>query len=180
MNTLQGFIQDISDCFIFKTNLLSLMFKTGYPDYQNLQKELIVMNMYLWMLPKLGNDYALTEEQVSVIIASMLKTCRRIDIEKPNSNTVVSGTPLNPGLIINNYYTTIINNNALTFTMGYSGIGHFAVTVNHNLHKVSPTVVVTDTSGLNRVRVYPAIVETDENQLILYFNSTSSGIITCM
>lgn len=178
MTTLQEFLVKANNCFVKKNSLLASIFKTGYPDYINLLSEISILGMYLYVLPRLGNNYALTGEQVNKIFHHILKLCRRVDIALPEGAGVVTGTPIGNQTITVFGDTTIVQTKI--YTMNYSGIESFTVNVPHSLNKWSPTVVVTDTSGSTRVRVYPSIIEIDENNLILEFNSTSSGIITVM
>jgi hypothetical protein len=75
--------------------------------------------------------------------------------------------------------TTVINEVA-SYTMSYSGIGEFTVTVPHGLDKYNCTVVVTDTSTGTRVRKEVGITETDVDTIVLSFSNDSSGDITVM
>jgi len=178
MATLQTFLEQANNCFVKKNSLLASMFKTGYPDYSNLLTEISVLGMYLYVLPRLGNNYALTADEVDKILAHILKLCRRVDVALPVGAGVISGTPIGGQTIIIIGETIIVQ--PRTYTMNYSGVETFTVDVPHGLEKWSPTVVVTDTSGSTRIRVYPSITEVDENNIILEFNSTSSGTITVM
>jgi len=176
--TLQEFLKQANNCYVKKNSLLASAFKTGYPDYNTLLREISIMGMYLYVLPRLGNDYALTAEQVENIMYHILKLCRRVDVALPVGAGVISGTPIGGTTIIIVGDTIIVQ--PRVYTMTYSGVETFTVNVPHALKKWSPTVVVTDTSGLTRVRVYPSITEVDEDNITLEFNSTSSGIITVM
>lgn len=178
MATLQEFLEQANNCYVKKNSLLASAFKTGYPDYTQLLTEISIMGMYLYVLPRLGNDYALTGEQVDKILHHILKLCRRVDVALPVGAGVITGTPIGGQTIIIIGETIIVQ--PRVYTMNYSGVESFTVSVPHALNKWSPTVVVTDTSGSTRVRVYPSITEVDENNLTLEFNSTSSGIITVM
>ena len=173
--TLSEFIEEASYCFVKKNSLLASMFKTGQPNHEKLTCDISVLGMYFWLLRRIGMDYALTEAEVDAILAHILHICNSINVELPDGATVIGGSIIGGG---GSGTTTDVP--VVIYTMNYSGIESFQVTVNHNLNKYSPVVIVTDTSGINRVRVYPAITEITPNQLILDFVSTSSGTITVL
>lgn len=175
ITTLTQFIEEASYCFVKKSSLLSSMFKTGQSNYDKLSCEISILGMYFWLLRRIGMNYAITETEVTSIMAHILHICGRTNVELPDGASVIGGSIIGGG---GTGTTTDIP--VVIYTMNYSGVEEFQVTVNHNLNKFSPVVIVTDTSGINRVRVYPAITEISVNQLILDFVSTSSGIITVL
>jgi len=174
--TLGEFLKEATYCFVKKNSLLSSMFKTGQPKFESLTTDITVLGMYFWLLRRIGNDYALTEDEVNAIMAHILKICGRKNLELPNGAGVVGGgiiggEPIGGG---------VIDIPVVVYTTNYSGVESFTVTVNHGLNKLSPTVIVTDTTGVNSVRVYPAITEITVNQLTLDFVSTGAGVITVL
>ena len=173
--TLENFLQEATYCYVKKNSLISSMFQTGYSDYESLRTDITVLGMYFWLLYRIGNDYALTEEEVVAIMTHILKICGRKNLEIPGN--VVGGTPIGGG---DTGGGVLIDIPVEIYTMNYSGIEEFTITVNHMLGKLSPTVIVTDTTGANSVRVYPAITEISVNQLILSFVSTGAGVITVL
>jgi len=175
MATLAEFIETASYCFVKKASLLSSIFKIGYSKYNNIIKEISVLGMYFWVLKRLGNNYALSEDEVNAILAHIVHICGRTSTELPDAASVISGSMIGGSTI-----GTTTDIPVIIYTMSYSGIEAFDVVVNHNLNKYSPTVIVTDTSSGSRIRVYPAIVENSTNQITLSFVSTSSGIITVL
>lgn len=176
MITLAEFIEEASYCFVKKTSLLSSMFKTGYANFSTLQTDITVLGMYFYVLRNIGMNYALTEDEITAIMNHILRICNNGNTGLPDAAEAISGSIIAPGT---GPGTTIVIPPVI-FTMNYSGIEEFTVTVTHNLDKWSPTVIVTDTSGPSRVRVYPAITEDSANQLTLSFVSTSSGVITVL
>lgn len=176
MTSLSDFIEEASYCFVKKSSLLASMFKTGYPKYIRTQNDITVLGMYFFVLRRIGMNYALTEDQVNSIMTHILKICNNGNTGLPDAAQVISGSIIGGGTTpgTTEYIPPVI------YTMNYSGIESFTVTVNHNLNKWSPTVIVTDTSTGSRIRVYPAIVENSVNQVTLSFVSTSSGTITVL
>jgi len=174
--TLGEFIQEATYCFVKKNSLLASMFKTGYPNYGNLKTDITVLGMYFWLLRRIGNDYALSEDEVNAIMAHILRICKRKDLELPDAAGVVGGNPIGEEPIGGG----IIDIPVVIYTTTYSGVESFTITVTHNLNKLSPIVIVTDTTGTNSVRVYPAITELTVNQLTLDFVSTGAGVITVL
>lgn len=174
MATLQEFLEQASNCFVKKNSLLASSFKTGYSNYTQLLTEITIMGMYLYVLRRIGNNYALTGEQVDNIMHHILKMCRKTGTALPLGADVIAGSIIGGGTIVIEGGDVIIQPRVFL----YSGIESFTVDIPHNLNKWSPTVVVTDTSGVEKVRVYPSIIEVDQNNIILEFNSTSSGVVT--
>jgi len=174
--TLGEFLQEATYCFVKKNSLLASMFKTGQPKFESLTTDITVIGMYFWVLRRLGNNYALTEDEVTAMMAHILKICGRKNLELPNGAGVVGGTPIGGEPIGGE----IIDIPVVIYSTTYSGVESFTITVNHNLNKLSPTVIVTDTTGVNSVRVYPAITEMTVNQLTLDFVSTGAGVITVL
>ena len=174
--TLAEFIEEASYCFVKKTSLLASMFKTGYPNYVKVQNDITVLGMYFFVLRRIGMNYALTEDEVTNIMTHILKICNNGNTGLPDAAEAISGSIIGGGGTggTTEYIPPVI------YTMNYSGVESFTVTVTHNLNKWSPIVIVTDTSTGSRIRVYPAIVEDSVNQLTLSFVSTSSGVITVL
>ena len=173
--TLGEFFQEAVYCFVKKNSLLASMFKTGSPNYNGIIPDINVLGMYFYVLRRIGNDYALTEDEVTAIMAHILKICGRKNLELPDAAGVVGGSPIGDDPI-----GGIIDVPVVVYTMNYSGVESFTVTVTHNLNKLYPTVIVSDTTGVNPVVVYPAITYISTNQLTLDFVSTGAGVITVL
>jgi len=174
--TLGEFLQEATYCFVKKNSLLASMFKTGQPKFESLTTDITVLGMYFWLLRRIGNDYALTEDEVNAIMAHILKICGRKNLELPNGAGVVGGRMIGGEPIGGE----VIDVPVVVYTTTYDGIEAFTEIVTHNLNKLSPTVIVTDTTGVNSVRVYPAITELTVNQLSLEFVATGAGVITVL
>lgn len=172
--TLGEFLQEATYCFVKKNSLLASMFKTGSPNYNKILPDITVLGMYFWVLRRIGNDYALTDDDVTAMMAHILKICGRKNLELPTD--VVGGAPIGGEPIGGE----IIDIPVVVYTTTYSGVESFTITVTHNLNKLYPTVIVSDTTGTNPVVVYPAITYISTNQLTLDFVSTGAGVITVL
>lgn len=179
MTTFQEFLEAANHCFVRKNSLLASSYKTGYPEYSQLFNQISISGAYLYMLPLLGNNYALTPSEVEKVMYHIMKMCK-INMALPSGIDVITGTPCG-GIVIdtgNGGSSGGSNYIPQVYVQSYYGTESFHIIVNHSLDKISPTVIVSDTSGSTRVRVYPSITEINSNSLRLDFNSTSSGIIT--
>lgn len=179
MTNFQSFMKAASHCFVKKNSLLASSYKTGYPEYSQLFTEINIAGAYLHMLPLLGNNYALTSEEVTKVIYHIMKMCRLTNVPLPSGLDIIGGVPtIGDNDPIGGGGEVVIVPTVQTYSEGYQGVETFRWVTTHSLDKSAPILIVTDTSGPLPVRVYPAITIVDNDIVWFDFNSTSSGIIT--
>lgn len=135
------------------------------------ETDLIVLSMYLDFLSTDLTDYNITATEVRGVINNIINIFNITNVTIDEGDIINYITTNN---IVNNYVTEIVTE-VPSYSGTYSGVGAFTVTINHGLGQTDCTVIVTDTSGATKVRVYPSITETDSDTIVLGFDSTSSG-----
>lgn len=173
--SLLDFIYGTNEVLAEKAYNLIKCWRIGIKSCTN-EADLVVLSMYMKFLTTDLTDYNITTAEVQNVINSIINifNITNVVVEEGDIINYITNTTTN---IV--YNTTVINE-APSYTMNYSGVGIFTITVNHGLGKLNPTVIVTDTSTGSRVRIEVGITETDSNTIVLSFSSDSSGDITVM
>lgn len=168
--SLVDFLYGTNEAFAEKAYSLVKCWRVGIKSCKN-EWDLIVLSMYLDVLTTDLTDYNITATEVRSIITSIINIFNITNVTIEEGDIISYITTNN---IVNNYVTEIITE-VPSYEGVYSGVNNFTVTVNHGLGQFNCNVVVTDTSGASKVRVYPSITDIDEDTITLEFESTSSG-----
>lgn len=168
--SLIDFLYGTNETFAEKAYSLVKCWRVGIKSCKN-EWDLIVLSMYLDVLTTDLTDYNITATEVRTIINSIINIylITSVTIEEGDIIQYIGGDT-----VITNYFpVTVVE--VPSYEGIYSGVDNFTVTINHGLGQFNCNVVVTDTSGASKVRVYPSITDTDEDTITLTFESTSSG-----
>jgi len=172
------FLAGTNQSFVNKVDNLVRHWRIGTKGTCKLEADLQVTMMYLYMLPRLSGTYALTPEQITNVINSLVTILNVTNVNITNT-TVINNIVTN---IVNNTYINInnitnINNEVPPYITTYAGVDDFTVTVIHTKNKLEVDVEVYENDITGLQLVYPDVTVIDENTVEVHFTSTSDGKI---
>jgi hypothetical protein len=168
--SLLDFLYDTNEDFAEKAYTLIKNWRVGITSCA-CETDLVIYTMYSKFLSTDLTDYGYTDDDIISVMNSIINIFNITNVVINEGDTITYITNTTTNIV---YNTTIVYE-APSYSGVYSGVDEFTVTVNHNLNKTNPTVIVTDTATGSRIRVEVGITETDANILVLSFSSTSSG-----
>lgn len=188
--TVDEFLIDAQKKYVTKIAILSNMFKIGYQKVEELECRMRLAGSYINVLSRLSGDYALSDDEIEDVVNHLIILLDMRNIVPPTVEdfravTIINETvviikeiTLPPVRLIYNYSVPVGTRTTVT-GVGYSTEfdGDIAITITHNIGKKNATIEVVNQNG---DRVYPGIRYTNDNVVVLYFNSasTSYGTIT--
>ena len=154
--TTSEFIEKAIKKFILLSDILTSSYKIAYKDTCELECRLILSNMYLNILKSLGENYALSNDEIKNIILHLIILLELRDIKIPNIDDFKLGVVTNN--IIEIIYVPLMPNNikvikyktdgsigSLTYTTDNEG--NVVIGFNHNLNKTYPIVSLVEDAG---------------------------------
>ena len=154
--TTSEFIEKANKKFIYLSDILISSYKIAYKDTCELECRLVLANMYLNVLKSLGENYALTNDEIKGIVLHLIILLELRDIKVPNIEDFKIGTVTNS--IIEIIYVPVMANNIRVIKYNTDGsIGNLTYSVDnegnivigfaHNLNKTYPIVSLIETAG---------------------------------
>lgn len=184
--TIEEFLDEATKKYVELNNILIKAYSIGYRYTEEIEFRIIMSNIYLWVLKRIGNSYALSSNEISDIVKHLIILLELYDIQPLDTDdflttTVKDNTPLiayipmstNNSVSFN--YDTILRpiTNNVSYTTDSNG--NTVVTINHKLDKTYPQFNIVETSG-SVVISHARFI--DSNRVEFTFTSDSKGIIT--
>lgn len=185
--TIDAFLEEATKKYILLSSILTKSYQIGYRYTENLELRLKLSNIYLWVLRRLGNGYALTNSEIEDITKHLIILLELFEIQSIDTNDFLTTTVKDN--IIEIVYIPMYINNSVSF--GYdtvlrpstSGVtystdsnGNTVVSINHKLDKIYPQYTVVDTTT-GSVTI-PHVRFINSNNAEFTFTADSKGIIT--
>lgn len=154
--TTSEFIEKANKKFIHLSDILVLSYKIAYRDTCELECRLILANMYLNILKSLGENYALSNDEIKSIILHLIILLELRDIKIPNIDDFKLGIVTNS--VIEIIYVPIMPNNIKVIKYNTDGSiggltysvdneGNTVIGFTHNMNKTYPIISLVEDTG---------------------------------
>lgn len=186
--TIEEFLDEATKKYVELNNILIKAYSIGYRYTEEIEFRIIMSNIYLWVLKRIGNSYALSSNEISDIVKHLIILLELYDIQPLDTDDFLT-TPVKDNTLLIAYIPMSTNNSVsfnydtilrpITNNVSYTtdSNGNTVVTINHKLDKTYPQFNIVETSGsvvVSHVRFI------DSNRVEFTFTSDSKGIITLM
>ena len=187
--TIDEFLDKANKKFILLSEYLLKAYNIGYRYTSEIELRLVLSSQYIWVLNRLGNNYALSSKEIKDIVSHLIVLLELYDIspldtddflktEVKDNEIKIIYMPTNNNISVSYKYDTILRPATIGVSYYTDSNGNTVVYVNHKLNKKYPQYsVVEDETG---VIVIPNVRFVNGDDAEFTFTSDSKGTITLL
>lgn len=187
--TIEEFLDKANEKFILLSNYLLKAYNIGYRYVEELEIRIELSSQYIWLLNRLGNNYALSSKEIKNIVRHLIvllelyefnpiNTDEFLTTEVKDNEIKIIYIPMSNNTSVSFKYDTILRPSSIGVLYDTDSNGNTIIYVNHKLNKKYPQYsVVEDETG---VIVIPNVRFVNGDDAEFTFTSDSKGTITLL